>query len=103
MKFGQFRVPTIKRPSVVNMKNAYALAMVTLMCSPAYAQFERANQGLNKVQAWLLGIGATAVTIAFMFVGFRMAFQAAQWKDVAPVFWGGTLIGGASAFATLFF
>lgn len=103
MKVGQHKIRNQRFHSVMSVKNAYALAMVTLMCSPAYAQFEKATQGLNKVQSWLLSIGAVVVTLAIMFVGFRMMFQAAQWKDVAPVFWGGILVGGGSAFSSLFF
>ena len=89
--------------ALLKPRNAYALAMVALMCSPAYAQFEKASQGLNTVQTWLLSICAVLVTLALMFVGIRMAFHAAQWKDVAPVFWGGILMGGASGISSLFF
>lgn len=85
------------------LRNAYAMAAVTVMTSPAYAQFEKATEALNTVQGWLLSIGAVVVTLAIMFVGFRMMFQAAQWKDVAPVFWGGILVGGGSAIAAMFF
>jgi len=87
----------------VALRNAYALAAITVMTSPAYAQFEKGTEALNKVQTWLLSIGAVVVTLAIMFVGFRMMFQAAQWKDVAPVFWGGILVGGGSAISALFF
>jgi len=52
---------------------------------------------LGSVNSWMLGIGGVIVTCALMFVGFRMVFQAAEWKDVAPVFWGGVLIGSAAA------
>ena len=86
-----------------SLRNAYALAAIAVMTSPAYAQFEKATQTLNTVQTWLTSIGAVCVTLALMFVGFRMAFHAAQWKDVAPVFWGGVLIGGGSAIAGMFF
>jgi type IV secretion system protein VirB2 len=57
---------------------------------------------LTTVSTWMTGIGVTIVTIALMVVGFRMVFQAAEWKDVAPVFWGGVIIGSASAIASMF-
>lgn len=57
---------------------------------------------LKDVSTWMTGLGVTIVTIALMVVGFRMVFQAAEWKDVAPVFWGGVLIGSASAIAAMF-
>lgn len=70
-----------------------------LVSSPAFAQLERGTDMLNQVSTWLLSIGVVVLTIALMFVGFRMMFQAAQWKDVSPVFWGGVLIGGAAGIA----
>lgn len=54
---------------------------------------------LGELRDALRSIGVVVVTIAVMFVGFRMVFQAAQWKDVAPIFWGGVLIGGAAGIA----
>jgi len=54
---------------------------------------------LEEVKSWLLGLAAVTITIAIMFVGYRMMFNAAQWKDVAPVFWGAVLIGSAAAIA----
>lgn len=65
---------------------------------PAFAQISStAGTLLANVNSWMLGIGGVIVTCALMFVGFRMVFQAAEWKDVAPVFWGGVLIGSAAA------
>ena len=87
----------------MSARNAFALASVTVLSSPAFAQFEKATEALNKVQSFLLTIGVIIVTIAIMFVGFRMMFQAATWKDVAPLFWGGVFVGGGAAIAALFF
>lgn len=97
------RMTAVARSRATLVRNTYAVAAVMVATSPAYAQFEKATEGLNKVQTWLLSIGAVVVTMAIMFVGFRMMFHAAQWKDVAPVFWGGILVGGGSAFSALFF
>lgn len=57
---------------------------------------------LTTVSTWMTGIGITIVTIALMVVGFKMVFHAAEWKDVAPVFWGGVIIGSAAAIASMF-
>lgn len=78
-------------------------AIVTIVTHPSFAQFQKATAALNTVQSWLLGIGGVVVTLAIMMVGFRMMFGAAQWKDVAPVFWGGIFVGGATAISALFF
>jgi type IV secretion system protein VirB2 len=84
-----------------NLKSALILAMLSAISSPAFAQLEKGKTMLDTVSKWMTGIGALVVTIALMFVGFRMVFQAAEWKDVAPVFWGGVVIGGASGIATM--
>ena len=75
------------------------IAAATVLSShPAFAQISStANDLIGQVNSWMLGIGGIIVTCALMFVGFRMVFQAAEWKDVAPVFWGGVLIGSAAA------
>ena len=40
------------------------------------------------------------VTIAIIWAGFKMIFQGARLADVANVLIGGTLVGGAAAFAS---
>lgn len=91
----------------MKLKNATLPLALLLLSQSALAGgagggLQRGTQVLNAISTWMTGIGIVIVTIALMFVGFRMVFQAAEWKDVAPVFWGGILIGGASAFASLF-
>lgn len=74
------------------------VSAMLLSSHPAFAQISSSAEGLlNNVKDWMLGLGGVIVTCALMFVGFRMVFQAAEWKDVAPVFWGGVLIGSAAA------
>ncbi|WP_292938087.1 TrbC/VirB2 family protein [Noviherbaspirillum sp.] len=96
----------------VSFKTIQTAAMVGLLLAlamPELAQAAGAGGGLDvgkdlltQIASWLDGLGVLVVTIALMVVGFRMAFQAAEWKDVAPVFWGGVLIGGAATVAGLF-
>jgi len=75
-------------------------AILFAISMPAHAQIgENATTLLGQISTWLRGLGIVIITIALMVVGFRMAFQAAEWKDVAPVFWGGVLVGGAGAIA----
>lgn len=85
-------------PSQSFARLAFVTAMLLLSAHPAFAQISStANTLLGNVNTWMLGIGGVIVTCALMFVGFRMVFRAAEWKDVAPVFWGGVLIGSAAA------
>lgn len=74
------------------------LAIGMGLVTSSYGQILGNSQGiLEQVISELKTIGTAVVTIAVMFCGFRMVFQAAQWKDIAPIFWGGVLVGGATA------
>jgi type IV secretion system protein VirB2 len=61
--------------------------------------FERVNTTVTNVQAILVTISVAVVTIAIIWAGFKMIFSGARLADVANVLIGGTLIGGAAAFA----
>lgn len=78
----------------------YSLLISIFLHLPAHAQvLGNSSTLMQKVINELTVIGGLVVTIAIMFCGFRMVFQAAQWKDIAPIFWGGVLIGGAASIA----
>ena len=62
--------------------------------------FEKINTTVTNVQAILVTISIAVVTIAIIWAGFKMIFQGARLVDVANVLIGGTLIGGAAAFAS---
>jgi type IV secretion system protein VirB2 len=75
-----------------------ALALVPLL---AHAQgFDKINTTVNNVNAILVTVSVAVVTIAIIWAGFKMIFQGARLADVANVLIGGTLIGGAAAFAS---
>lgn len=78
----------------------YSLLICFFLHLPVHAQvLGNSSTLMQKVINELTVIGGLVVTIAIMFCGFRMVFQAAQWKDIAPIFWGGVLIGGAASIA----
>jgi type IV secretion system protein VirB2 len=62
--------------------------------------FDKINTTVTNVNAILVTISIAVVTIAIIWAGFKMIFQGARLADVANVLIGGTLIGGAAAFAT---
>ena len=67
----------------------------------AWAQgFDKINTTVTNVQTILITISIAVVTIAIIWAGFKMIFQGARLADVANVLIGGTLIGGAAAFAS---
>ena len=61
--------------------------------------FTKISTTVNNVQAILVTISVAVVTIAIIWAGFKMIFQGARLADVANVLLGGTLVGGAAAFA----
>lgn len=68
---------------------------------PAFAQgFDKINTTVTNVEAILVVISVAVVTIAIIWAGFKMIFAGARLADVANVLIGGTLIGGAAAFAS---
>ncbi len=62
--------------------------------------FDKINTTVTNVQAILVTVSIAVVTIAIIWAGFKMIFQGARLADVANVLIGGTLIGGAAAFAS---
>jgi type IV secretion system protein VirB2 len=89
------RIDQLKRTS-----QAFTVLGLLLGQAAAKAQgFEKVNTTVTNVTALLVTIAVAVVTIAIMWAGFKMIFQGARLSDVANVLLGGTLIGGASAFA----
>jgi type IV secretion system protein VirB2 len=62
--------------------------------------FDKVNTTVTNVNAILVTISIAVVTIAIIWAGFKMIFQGARLTDVANVLIGGTLVGGAAAFAS---
>lgn len=72
----------------------YGLAFAT----PTYAaQISQLTSGLTWIQTTITGIGVLVIIIAIMWTGVKMMFQHAKWSEVAHIFFGGILVGGAAA------
>lgn len=77
-----------------------ALTLSPLIPRSAWAQgFDKINTTVTNVNTILVTISIAVVTIAIIWAGFKMIFQGARLADVANVLIGGTLVGGAAAFA----
>ena len=80
---------------------AVTLIIATLLPRLALADgFDKINTTVTNVNAILVTISIAVVTIAIIWAGFKMIFQGARLADVANVLIGGTLVGGAAAFAS---
>ncbi len=91
------------RPLASIRRAAPSLAAVMLATASqlALAQgFDKINTTVTNVNTILVTISIAVVTIAIIWAGFKMIFQGARLADVANVLIGGTLVGGAAAFAS---
>ena len=80
-----------------------AFALIAIAPRLVLAQsdgFDKINTTVMNVNAILVTISIAVVTIAIIWAGFKMIFQGARLADVANVLIGGTLVGGAAAFAS---
>jgi type IV secretion system protein VirB2 len=75
------------------------LAVVTLPMLARAQGFDKIEDTVTNVNTILVTISVAVVTIAIIWAGFKMIFQGARLADVANVLIGGTLVGGAAAFA----
>lgn len=90
------RISTPKRVGAASIGTALTLSMPRL----ALAQgFDKINTTVTNVNTILVTVSVAVVTIAIIWAGFKMIFQGARLTDVANVLIGGTLVGGAAAFA----
>ncbi|MDZ4173145.1 MAG: TrbC/VirB2 family protein [Hydrogenophaga sp.] len=75
--------------------------LLSAAVSKGWAQgFDKINTTVTNVNTILVTISIAVVTIAIIWAGFKMIFQGARLADVANVLIGGTLVGGAAAFAS---
>ena len=80
---------------------ALAALPMSVVSNAALAQgFDKINTTVTNVNTILVTISIAVVTIAIIWAGFKMIFQGARLADVANVLIGGTLVGGAAAFAS---
>ena len=92
--------------SISNLKlrtRTGSLVATLLSAAPSLALaqgFDKINTTVTNVNAILITISIAVVTIAIIWAGFKMIFQGARLADVANVLIGGTLVGGAAAFAS---
>ena len=85
------------KPALVGL--VMTLAMLSSRFAAA-AGFDKIDDTVTNVNTILVTISIAVVTIAIIWAGFKMIFQGARLADVANVLIGGTLVGGAAAFAS---
>lgn len=86
----------------VSLKKKIALAGSSVgyglvAASPSLAQVTQLTSGLDWIKGTITGVGIVIMIIAIMWTGIKMMFQHAKWSEVAMIFFGGILVGGAAA------
>ena len=85
----------------VSLRHTATALLLLAAASKGWAQgFDKINTTVTNVNTILVTISIAVVTIAIIWAGFKMIFQGARLADVANVLIGGTLVGGAAAFAS---
>lgn len=75
------------------------IALMFTVSDSAFALTATVNTGLTSVTTILKGVGLLAITLAFTYSGYQVAFAGKTFMQIAPVFFGGALIGGAATVA----
>ncbi len=87
-------------PSRTNAIALSTLVGFALLAAPgaAFAQAEITSL-LTRVVGWLQAGGLLIVTLAIMWVGYKILFAGARFADVAYIFIGALFIGSAATIA----
>ena len=92
--------PTVRHSTLTRINGTLAVLAILI---PQFARaqgFDKINTTVTNINTILVTISIAVVTIAIIWAGFKMIFQGARLADVANVLIGGTLVGGAAAFAS---
>ncbi|ELY5896579.1 TrbC/VirB2 family protein [Cronobacter sakazakii] len=79
----------------------YSAVASVLLSAPVLAAdsgFNKANETLSNTSTGLLGLAAVTITLATMWVGYKVLFDGKSLHDMRNVIIGAILIVGASGF-----
>ena len=82
-------------------KRRYSAVASVLLSSPVLAAdsgFNKANETLSNTSTGLLGLAAVTITLATMWVGYKVLFDGKSLHDMRNIIIGAILIVGASGF-----
>lgn len=71
------------------------LMIISLMNSPAYAKFQKAESMFKKVQGGLIDLSRVTVVVAIIWAGYKILFGGSTLREMAPILIGAVVIGGA--------
>ncbi len=82
-------------------KRRYSAVVSVLLSAPVLAAnsgFNKANETLINTSTGLLGLAAVTITLATMWVGYKVLFDGKSLHDMRNIIIGAILIVGASGF-----
>ncbi|HHA2279866.1 TPA: TrbC/VirB2 family protein [Enterobacter hormaechei subsp. xiangfangensis] len=86
---------------MIMRKRRYSGIAPVLLSAPVLAAdsgFNKANETLSNTSTGLLGLAAVTITLATMWVGYKVLFDGKSLHDMRNVIIGAILIVGASGF-----
>ncbi|WP_275166514.1 TrbC/VirB2 family protein [Citrobacter koseri] len=86
---------------MIMRKRRYSAVASVLLSVPVLAAdsgFNKANETLSNTSTGLLGLAAVTITLATMWVGYKVLFDGKSLHDMRNVIIGAILIVGASGF-----
>ncbi|EEW1620314.1 TrbC/VirB2 family protein [Escherichia coli] len=86
---------------MIMRKRRYSGVAPVLLSAPVLAAdsgFNKANETLSNTSTGLLGLAAVTITLATMWVGYKVLFDGKSLHDMRNVIIGAILIVGASGF-----
>lgn len=86
-------------PGTTRSARLLAMFVIATAATPAHAQLQKFNARLTDLQTALLGLGVVIITLAIIWVSYKMAWDHAKWPEVSRVFFAAILAGSASAIA----
>lgn len=78
--------------------SAFIFALISYQSLAAESGFNKANTTLSNTSNGLLGLAAVSITLATMWVGYKVLFDGKSLQDMRNVIIGAILIVGASGF-----
>lgn len=74
---------------------------ISFFTHPAYADFQKANKLLTKVEQGLRSLSLVTVTLAILWVGYKVLFGGSTIQECAPVIIGAIIIASAAEIAKM--
>lgn len=91
----------IQLATIRSLRAAVAATLLTVATSPAFAGFARVTDIFDEVNGWLIAAGVSIMTMAILWVGWKVTFRGANFEDMSKPLIGGIVLGTAPVLAGL--